>query len=272
MERRAPAPVPRRRLARRSRGRQPAAGRADATCWVTRRRARRGRPAAGRLRPGAAAVPEPLDIVAEVGSTRRARTVRRSAARARSPSPRGVVASASCRPSRPRVAEAVEAVDDADLVVLGPGSWFTSVLPHLLVPELAARAARHRRPAGPRAEHRRRAGGDRRLLARRRTSRCCCSYAPDLRVDVVLANQGTVGDACVPGRSPQAARTLGAELVLAPVAVDDGSPRHDPGRLAGAFREVLSARSRTSAEHPGRAQDLATYPHTGSTEGHPAWQ
>src|SRR5690606_22251360 len=24
----------------------------------------------------------------------------------------------------------------ADLIVLGPGSWFTSVLPHLLVPEL----------------------------------------------------------------------------------------------------------------------------------------
>ena len=26
----------------------------------------------------------------------------------------------------------------ADLVVLGPGSWFTSVIPHVLVPELAA--------------------------------------------------------------------------------------------------------------------------------------
>ena len=26
----------------------------------------------------------------------------------------------------------------ADLVVLGPGSWFTSVIPHVLVPELAS--------------------------------------------------------------------------------------------------------------------------------------
>src|SRR4029077_13673616 len=32
--------------------------------------------------------------------------------------------------------EAVDAVRDADLVVLGPGSWFTSVLPHLMVPSL----------------------------------------------------------------------------------------------------------------------------------------
>ena len=27
---------------------------------------------------------------------------------------------------------------DAEWVVLGPGSWFTSVMPHLLVPDLAA--------------------------------------------------------------------------------------------------------------------------------------
>jgi len=33
--------------------------------------------------------------------------------------------------------EAVEAVLDADWVVFGPGSWFTSVIPHLLVPDMA---------------------------------------------------------------------------------------------------------------------------------------
>lgn len=32
--------------------------------------------------------------------------------------------------------EAVSAITDADWVVLGPGSWYTSVLPHLLVPGL----------------------------------------------------------------------------------------------------------------------------------------
>ena len=32
--------------------------------------------------------------------------------------------------------EAVAAIGDADWVVLGPGSWYTSVLPHLLVPGL----------------------------------------------------------------------------------------------------------------------------------------
>ena len=37
----------------------------------------------------------------------------------------------------PACPEAVEAVHHADWVVFGPGSWFTSVLPHLMVPDLA---------------------------------------------------------------------------------------------------------------------------------------
>src|SRR6201998_43255 len=38
----------------------------------------------------------------------------------------------------PATRQAVDAIRAADLVVLGPGSWFTSVIPHVLVPELAA--------------------------------------------------------------------------------------------------------------------------------------
>ena len=45
----------------------------------------------------------------------------------------------------PAVPEAVDAVLAADWVVFGPGSWFTSVLPHLLVP-----VAGRRRWPGPR--------------------------------------------------------------------------------------------------------------------------
>ena len=41
-------------------------------------------------------------------------------------------------PDPPAVPEAVRAVLDAEWVVFGPGSWFTSVLPHLLVPGLAS--------------------------------------------------------------------------------------------------------------------------------------
>ena len=63
----------------------------------------------------------------------------RTASAARSPSRRRRAACSGCGcvPDRPRACpEAVDAVRAADVVILGPGSWFTSVLPHLLVPEL----------------------------------------------------------------------------------------------------------------------------------------
>ena len=43
----------------------------------------------------------------------------------------------------PATRQAVDAVMAADLVVLGPGSWFTSVIPHVLVPGVGRRAEVH---------------------------------------------------------------------------------------------------------------------------------
>src|SRR5690625_6934355 len=41
-------------------------------------------------------------------------------------------------PARPRGPGAViEAIQRADWVIVGPGSWYTSVLPHLMIPEIA---------------------------------------------------------------------------------------------------------------------------------------
>jgi uncharacterized cofD-like protein len=41
---------------------------------------------------------------------------------------------------------AIEALDQADLILLGPGSLYTSVLPNLLIPEIAAAIARSKAP------------------------------------------------------------------------------------------------------------------------------
>src|SRR5690349_2807353 len=49
----------------------------------------------------------------------------------------GVITSISLVPADPPVSDdALAAIHDADWVVLGPGSWFSSVLPHLMVPAL----------------------------------------------------------------------------------------------------------------------------------------
>lgn len=88
--------------------------------------------------------PEPLEIEGQVSgldseNPAALRTIRGQVAVASTP---GQVQRVSLRApggsGRPPLAceEAVEAVLGADVVFLGPGSWFTSVLPHLLVPGL----------------------------------------------------------------------------------------------------------------------------------------
>jgi uncharacterized cofD-like protein len=136
----------------------------------------------------------------------------------------------------PACPEAIEAVRSADWLIFGPGSWYTSVLPHLLVPELAAAIV---------------ASPARRLVtlnlsADKETAGLSAAdhlaalrwYLPELRVDAVLADAKWAGE---PEPVRIAARELGAELVLAPVAVADGSPRHDPQSLGGALVPVLGA-------------------------------
>ncbi|MFD2080590.1 conserved hypothetical protein, cofD-related [Actinopolymorpha cephalotaxi] len=140
-------------------------------------------------------------------------------------------------PDPPACPEAVAAVREADGVVLGPGSWFTSVLVHLLVPELAA--ALHETKArriltlnlAPQA-------GETRGFSPERHLEVLAAHAPDLRVDVVVADDAFVADhpALV-----DATTRLGAELVLADVAWTDGSPKHDPQRLARVYAKVLSS-------------------------------
>ena len=57
----------------------------------------------------------------------------------------GTIAQVRLEPSDPPACpEAVAAIEAADWVVLGPGSWYTSVLPHLLVPGLRGGAAPRR--------------------------------------------------------------------------------------------------------------------------------
>ena len=62
------------------------------------------------------------------------------------------------------------------------------------------------------------------------------AHAPGLRVDAVVADTDAVDDA---RGLMSGASALGGRLVLAPVAAGDGTARHDPQRLAAAYREVL---------------------------------
>ncbi|MBQ1025760.1 uridine diphosphate-N-acetylglucosamine-binding protein YvcK [Micromonospora sp. C95] len=149
----------------------------------------------------------------------------------------GRVESLRLTPQAPAAcAEAVAAIGAADWLIFGPGSWYTSVLPHLLVPQLAAAIltspARRLVTLNLAAEKETLGLSVADHLAALRW------YLPELTVDFVLADAKAVGD---PEPVHRAAESLGARLVLAPVAVDDGTPRHDPAALGAALVPVLGA-------------------------------
>ncbi len=130
------------------------------------------------------------------------------------------------------------AIREADLVVLGPGSWFTSVLPHLMVPSLCEAleqtdahlvvvlnlAPQHGETEGFAAvDH----------LA------TLLDHAPDLKIGTVLVDRsGATGDT---SELEALADRCGAGLMVADLARDDGTPRHDPARLAAAYARLLGS-------------------------------
>jgi uncharacterized cofD-like protein len=194
----------------------------------------------GRVLPMASV---PLELEAEVEGIDpefpdRISTVRGQVACAKTT---GRVRSMSLVPADPPAcAEAVEAVTEADWVVLGPGSWFTSVLPHLLVPKLASAlvATQARRlitlNLAPQP-------GETEGFSPHAHLEVLASHAPDLAIDVVLADR-----CAVEGTAPDTARelekaadVLGGRLVLADLAMAGRPDRHDPRRLAGAFARIF---------------------------------
>src|SRR5208337_4896858 len=167
----------------------------------------------------------PLDIEAEVELDGVITTVRGQAACALTS---GRVQAISLIPPDPPVPpEAIQAIHDADWVVFGPGSWFTSVLPHFKVSELAKAlyATRARRLVilnlAPQA-------GETAGFSPQKHLEVLRLPAPSLLVDVVLADGSVAGD---PAGLEKAAAALGGRLVLGDVAASDGSPRHDGPRL-----------------------------------------
>jgi uncharacterized cofD-like protein len=175
----------------------------------------------------------PLDIEAEVELDGVITTVRGQVACALTS---GRVRAISLVPPNPPVSpQAIQAIRDADWVVFGPGSWFTSVLPHLKVPELAK--ALHRTSArrlvilnlAPQA-------GETDGFSPQKHLEVLRLHAPSLLVDAVLADSSVVEDAA---ELEKAAAAFGARLVLGDVRASDGSPRHDGLRLAALLDEIF---------------------------------
>ena len=191
---------------------------------------------------------DPLDIVAEVEGLEDdqtvVRTIRGQVAVAATP---GRVRTVALEPAAAKACpEAVAAIADADLVILGPGSWFTSVLPHLMLPGIAAALSScraHRLVVLNLAPQ----PGETEGFSPEQHLDVLSAHAPDFRIDTVLADVTAVA---LPGRLQAAAARLGARLDLAAIA-HPGTPRHDPDELARALSAVVD-RLPGEFSHPAR--------------------
>ncbi|MFN8170035.1 MAG: uridine diphosphate-N-acetylglucosamine-binding protein YvcK [Candidatus Nanopelagicales bacterium] len=132
--------------------------------------------------------------------------------------------------------EALEAIRGAEAVVLGPGSWYTSVIAPLLVPGVADAVA----SSSGRvvvvlnlAEQ----PGETSGYSPQRHLEVLAARIPQLRVDTVVADPTRVSDI---EALAAASAALGGSLVLAPVASRDGAARHDVDLLASAFGGTLA--------------------------------
>lgn len=225
--------------------------------------------------------PHPVDIEADVTGLQRAPGVRPNGAR---PSDReagrdvahrirgqvavattpGRVQQVRLDPRRPRAcAEACAALRAADVITLGPGSWFSSVLPHLLVPELFAALTESdaRRVLvlnlAPQP-------GETAGFSPEEHLAVLAAHAPRLRLDVVVADPAAVPE---PDRLRRGAEAFGAETLLATVGAADGTPRHDPVALAAALAEAMGHGGRREAERSGTRPHPA--PRNGTTPHEP---
>ena len=188
--------------------------------------------------------PRPLDIEAEVvgleDDGRVVRPVRGQVAVATTP---GQVRRIRLIPDNPPATpDAVEAIMSADMVTLGPGSWFTSVLPHLQVPELVG-ALRDTSAQRVVVLNLSSEPGETAGFSSERHVHMLTQHAPDLTLDKILVDESTIGGASERSYLERAAATLSAEVVYADVREIDAeggwTERHDPVKVAAALGELL---------------------------------
>jgi uncharacterized cofD-like protein len=183
----------------------------------------------------------PVDIVAEVvgldpADPGRYEEVRGQVAVATTPGQ--VVGVRLDPPSVSACSQAIDAVLDADWLVFGPGSWFTSVIPHLLVPDMM-KAINTTRAKKIVALNMSAQSGETEGFSPTTHLEVLSAHAPDLDIDVVLSPRRAVNDGM--GSLEAAATSFGAELVVAHLGVDQSIPTHDPELLALAFASIFAS-------------------------------
>lgn len=139
--------------------------------------------------------------------------------------------------------EGLAAIADADWITLGPGSWFSSVLPHLLVPEQrdAICNSRAKRVIVLNLDANPEMTGDE--LAGSSPAEhlsIMAKYAPQLRCDIALADSSIASQPTERNSLEKLVTSLGGQLIVADLSSQRGSNHHDSKKLTSTFSHIFS--------------------------------
>ncbi|MEX2532515.1 MAG: uridine diphosphate-N-acetylglucosamine-binding protein YvcK [Nitriliruptoraceae bacterium] len=144
-------------------------------------------------------------------------------------------------PKTPTPTPAVlDAITDARLIVVGPGSLYTSILPNLLIPSIATAITQSTATVVYVANLREQLGETQGMTFAAHLD-AVLQHAPELRIDVLLAHAGPPVSGSLPALTvkPSLTHPHVGQLVVADLIGQD-TDSHDPAALAEAFKRILA--------------------------------
>jgi len=138
--------------------------------------------------------------------------------------------------------EALAAISAADVITIGPGSWISSVLPHLLVPA--------QRDAIVKSKAKKvvllnldasvyTTGDEYAGYSPEEHLQLLQKYAPDLKVDYVVADTDVISDHF---SLEKLVKSMGGELISAELSQGPGSSAHDLRKLTPVLAHIIEQR------------------------------
>ena len=143
-------------------------------------------------------------------------------------------------PENPKATpEAITAIEDADWITIGPGSWFSSVMPHFLLKEQAAAIATSKAkkimvlnmPENI-------AEGEFAGSSAQKHLELVLGHTPELKIDFAIADQAVVSQG---NGLAEYVATLGGALISADVGQTPGGNQHDVAKMSRTFAHIFGA-------------------------------
>jgi len=152
---------------------------------------------------------------------------------------KGRIESLRLIPDNPRVTpQVLKALEVAEWITIGPGSWFSSVMPHLLLPELAqavvsSSAKRIMVLNLPEPDSLAEFAGS----SAADHLEFILQHQPNLRIDYAIVDPAAIE---VNSRLKGLVEGLGGELVVAALSQTPGSYHHDVLKLRSVFSHIIA--------------------------------